>query len=222
MNVDGTVFERTFPGQMLEIPERVRMLQGESAFKALNFPDFRGVVMSSSFGPDSFALSEKLIRSKVSGWEVGVCDDASDGTMLLELLSARRVENEFRTVDSWLFDTQRLVPVERSFRNERVLVPGVIDTRIGKKTTYDWIERQGVQLLKSFRQHSDRGTLEVGHVRHIGVQDLEIEFEWLRFNEPLDESFFDDGSKFRSAHSVIELTGLSSASTENHTAKEEK
>lgn len=204
VNSAGTIFRRSFPKPLVEMPRAARELHPNGLFDDLQFPDFRGLMMFGDFPINAFERMEMYIRHKVDNWEV-LNFAEGDESVRFELGNSNVSNEGIQAIDSWHFDTLRKVPIERSFQFRIPQASGVVETRDMGTTTAEWTEVNGVPLPTVFRRAAIQENGYNDKVRLQGDTKMTVKLHWFRFNEPLDETFF-DGSKLDEVSGVLRAT----------------
>ncbi len=196
----GRIFQRRFPGELVEAKRHLIGPQKKDLVGYIAFPDFRGIAFMLGGSEDSLEYAEKLGERFKTGELLRSYSSSDDKEieLKLEVYSDERKTN-FCTFH---FDVKSLMPKSYTSFSEMSKPFPNGDTRAnGPSGSWKWQLVNSVYLPKEWNASTGK-KLTLNQREHMGRLHSDHEFHWFSLNEDLDEKLF-DGSCLKDLESFM-------------------
>lgn len=205
VNSAGLAMTRRFPEQRLEYGPDYQVHLRKTAAAMIAFPDYRvlGIVNSPQIAGSQARPVARVIADRATLWQFRGLE--YKGGFVTFAFSRDFDQGPIaKSTESWRFDETRLVPVERQVESLLRDADSPEGSNVIRKTVMEWRELGGVQLILSLRSENPSGVYQVPSGHLSGVENIEFDFHWFRFNEPIDEGMF-NGTALSSVDAFLKL-----------------
>jgi hypothetical protein len=200
---------RNFPGTLVNMakvfgPAHPKPEEFARRAEITAFPDFRAFFCGGGMMSDSIQVAEDVIRIRGSDvWRFDRSRTLGDGTAEFSFVYTEDWGSGqwSKTIETWTVDPGELVPLGRHYRH---LSSDPSQSRQGERVEYEWQAIKGIQVLRSYRSHDDRGRANFLLDRPTGLLDVEADFHWFSLNDQVDSRYF-DGSLMKDQDTMLSV-----------------